>query len=595
MRTSRISHRIEAHGAFIGPCILKSLRDRGQRGKTILSLIVFLLKESAWTTYRLRALLLLALFAGGGAAWAQNPGRPAVSPLMRQVHEALSLAEHGDKSGAMNLVVQLLEQHPDFAPAIKLKAMLLEEAGRTSEAAAAYEQALKLAPRDGDLLLKTGIYKLAGGQTVEALKLLQQCVRVLPGDGDAQYYLAQAYHLNGQDDLALRAIRLSLKAEPDNPSVWQKYGELLCSTWDCGAGLKWLLKAQRSDATLPRIDYDIAAADYKLMDLAGTAQHAARAVELQPNDVTALRLLATVDMKLAKWQDARNAFERALAFKSDDVESLLGLGQCDLELKNYPAAVDRLQSVLRLDPSRLLAHFYLSRAFAGMGRTEDAEHEAALHQLMMQQATFARTAENEGREGPIKAQARQLLAEHREEDALRLYREHFKGTGSTSADAYVFIGTLYLFTGNTEDGLRNLHHALEIQPTVRGAHTYEGILALKLGDLSRAEKEFKAELDNDPSYQMAIAEIGEVRYHQGRWSDAAEQLAKSKIKTPELLYMLCDSYFHIGKVSEADLTAETVAAYGRNNPQVMKDLIDLLQRNGQTDLAHRLSANLAQQ
>ena len=93
---------------------------------------------------------------------------------------------------------------------------------------------------------------------------------------------------------------------------------------------------------------------------------------------------------------------------------------------------------------------------------------------------------------------------------------------------------------------------------------------------------------------MAIAEIGEVRYHQGRWSDAAEQLAKSKIKTPELLYMLCDSYFHIGKVSEANLTAETVAAYGRNNPQVMKDLIDLLQRNGQTDLAHRLSANLAQ-
>jgi len=148
--------------------------------------------------------------------------------------------------------------------------------------------------------------------------------------------------------------------------------------------------------------------------------------------------------------------------------------------------------------------------------------------------------------------------------------------------------------GNTEDGLRNLHHALEIQPTVRGAHTYEGILALKLGDLSRAEKEFKAELDNDPSDQMAIAEMGEVRYHQGRWSDAAEQLAKSKIKTPELLYMLCDSYFHIGKVSDANLTAETVAAYGRNNPQVMKDLIELLQRNGQTDLAHRLSANLAQ-
>jgi hypothetical protein len=58
--------------------------------------------------------------------------------------------------------------------------------------------------------------------------------------------------------------------------------------------------------------------------------------------------------------------------------------------------------------------------------------------------------------------------------------------------------------------------------------------------------------------------------------------------------MLCDSYFRIGKVSDADLTAETVAAYGRHNPQIMKDLIELLRRNGQSDLAQRLSTNLGQ-
>ncbi len=547
------------------------------------------------TANRLRAVLLLAaLFPGGGpSVGAQNTGHPAESPLMRQFHQALSLAEHGDRQGAMNVVLHLLEHRPDFAPAIKLKGMLLEEAGRTSEAATAYEDALKLAPNDEDLLLKAGLYKLSAGQTKEAIKLLQRCIRILPGDGDAQYYLAQAYHLNGQDDLALRAIQQGLKAEPDNVSVWQKYGELLCGTGDCQAGLRWLLKAQRSDAKLPRIDYDIAATDYRLMDLAGAAHYAARAVQSQPDDVTALQLLATADVKLAKWQEARNAFERILTFKSDDVESLLGLGQCEVELKNYPAAVDKLQSVLRLDPKRLLAHFYLSRAFAGMGRTADAQHEAALHQLMMEQMTFIRSVESDERERPIKAQAQQLLEEHRERDALQLYREHFKGTPATPADAHVFVGKLYLFMGNTEDGLRSLHRALEVQPTVRGAHTYEGILALKLGDLSRAENEFKAELGNDPNYQVAIAEMGEVRYHQGLWSDAAEQLAKSRTTTPELLYMLCDSYFHIGRVSDANLTAETIAAYARNKPEIMKDLIQLLLRNGQTELAHGLSANLA--
>ena len=547
------------------------------------------------TANRFRGFLLSAtlIAAAGTSVGAQNTSRPAESPQLRQLHQALTLAEHGNKQEAMNLVIHLLEQHPDFAPAIKLKGMLLEEAGRGPEAAAAYEEALKLAPNDGDLLLKVGIYELTAGQKEEAIKLLEHCIRILPGDGDAQYYLAQAYHLNGQDKLALRTIQLSLKAEPDNTSVWQKYGELLCGTGDCAAGLKWLLKAQHSDATLPRIDYDIAAADFKLMDLAGAAQYAARAVESQPNDVTALQLLASADVKLAKWQEAKHSFERILLFEADDIDSLLGLGQCELELKNYQAAVDKLQSALRLDPTRLRAHFYLSRAFAAMGRTADSEHEAALHQLMMEQATFVRSVENEEREDPIKAQARQLLQNHREAEALQVYREHFKGTAATSADAYVFIGKLYLFMGNTDDGLRCLHHALQVQPTVRGAHTYEGILALKLGDLNRAENEFQAELKNDPSYQMAIAEMGEVRYRQGNWSDAAEQLAKSRTMTPELLYMLCDSYFHMGKVSDADLTAETVAAYGRNNPAVMKDLVALLGRNGQTELAQRLSTNAA--
>lgn len=536
-------------------------------------------------------LFLMPLLAAAQTAGpAQGASRPADSPMMRQLHQALSLAEHGDKQQAMTLALQLLQQNPKFVPALKLKGMLLEESGQNSEAAAAYQEGLKLAPSDPDLLLKTGIYKLAAGDREEALKLLQHCARLLPGDGDAHYYLAQAYHLNGHDDLALAAIKQSLKADPDNPPVWQKYGELLCGTGNCEEGLRWLLKAQHADASLPRIDFDLAATDYKLMDLAGAAQYASRAVAAHPNDLGAVQLLATADLKLAHWSEAKSAFESALALKPDDVEALLGRGQCELELKDYQAAVETLQSVLRLDPTRLLAHFYLSRAYAGMGKTADAEHEAALHQLMMQQATFVRSTESDQRESPIKDQTQQLLRAHREEEALALYRQHFKGTPATAADAYVFVGKLELFMGQTDDGLRALHHALKIQPTVRGAHTYEGILALKLGDLARAENEFQAELANDPNYQQAIAELGEVRYRQERWSDAAELLAKSKTMTPELLYMLCDSYFHLGKTTEANLNAEAMAAFARNKPDVMKGLIDLLNRNGQSDLARRLGS-----
>ena len=586
-----ISSGTSAVRSFIG-VRMNVPRDRRRkvRRRGIQSLLEFLRKESAaWPANRFRAgLLLAAMLTGGTFVWPQNTPPAAASPLMPQFQKALSLAQRGDRQGAMNLVVRLLEQRPDFAPALKLKGMLLEEEGRTTEAAAAYEEALNHAPNDGDLLLKAGIYKLASGQKEEALKLLQHCVQILPGDGDAQFYLAQAYHLNGQDDLALRAIRQSAKAEPDNPAVLQKYGELLCSTKEVQTGLDRLLKAQRLDATLPRLDYDLARAYYTTMDLANAEKFAARAAVASPRDVNALRLLADVQLKLSKWQEAEDAFQRVRALKEDDAEMLLGLGHCQVELKNYPAAVETLQSVLRLEPTQLLAHFYLSRAYAGMGRTTDAEHEANLHHLMMDRVTFVPSVAEGDRENGISAQVRQSLKEHREQDALRLYSDYLQGTSATPADAHVFIGMTYLFLGNTEDGLRNLHQALKLDPHVRGARTYVGILALKENDLIKAESEFNAELANDPNYQTAIAELGEVRYHQGRWAEAADQISKSHTMTPELLYQLCDSYFHVGKTQDADLIAELVAAYGRNNPELMKELGTLLKSKGQGEVAQRL-------
>jgi len=516
--------------------------------------------------------------------------RPAEPSRMQQVQKALKLAEHGDSGEAMQIAQRLLEQDPTFVPAMKLKGMLLERSGRGAEANAEYEEALKLAPNDEDLLLKTGIYKLAAGQKEEAQTLLLHASKVQPRDGEVQYYLAQAYHLNGQDDLAIKAIRTSLKLEPANAAIQQKYGELLCSSGNNQDGLRWLLRAQHADLKLPRIDYEIGAADYKLMDLTGALQNLTRAVATDADDINALEMLASTQTKLAQWSKAKESYARLLARKPENPDTLLGLGECELELKEYLSAVGTLRQVLRIDPTKLLAHFYLSRAYAGMGRTTDAQHEAALHHLMMEQMSFVRSAETAQREESIRLQTRQLLKDRREEDALRLYLEHFKKTSANTADAYVFIGKLYLFMGNTEDGIRCLHHALVLDPGVRGAHTYEGILDLKLADLDKAEREFKAELANDPSYQMAIAEMGEVRYHQQNWTEAADWLTKSKTMTPEFLYMLCDADFRLGKVQDADLVAETAAAYGANNRNFMEGLVALLARNGQVGLARQIVA-----
>jgi Flp pilus assembly protein TadD len=113
-------------------------------------------------------LLILAatLLAPARLTQAQPAGHPAESSRRQQIHEAVSLAEHGDPNSAMQIASQLLKQDPQFVPAMNLKGMSLEGTGRGAEAGAEYEEALKLAPNDGDLLLKTGIYNLATGRSV---------------------------------------------------------------------------------------------------------------------------------------------------------------------------------------------------------------------------------------------------------------------------------------------------------------------------------------------------------------------------------------------------------------------------------------------
>jgi tetratricopeptide (TPR) repeat protein len=520
---------------------------------------------------------------------AQPKGPEADQQKAEQLKRAVALAQHGGANQAMTIVERLLAEDEQYGPAIKLKGMLLEEGGREEEAAAAYEQALRLAPNDPDLLLKVGVYKLQVRQWANAIELLEHGARLMPKDGDMQFYLAQAYHLNGQDDRALRAIRASSILEPDNAAVQQKYGELSCSSGDYAGGLTRLIRARRIDAQLPGIDYDIGWAQYNLMDLAHAVDSARLAIDKQPNDENAWRLLALAEVKLQQWQQAKEAFEKVLEFRPGDAELLQWLGQCDLELKNYPGAERSLNAALRADPTLLLAHFYLARVYAAMGRQADSQRETSLHRMMMERLTFVRSLESEQRENAIRAPARELLSQHKEQAALKLYADHFKGTSATSADGYVFVGKLYLFMGDPENGLRCLRHALELQPAVRGAHTNIGLLALKNGELAKAESEFKAELANDPNAQTSMAELGEVWYHQGKWAEAAEQIEKSHTMTPELLYLMSDAYFRMGKVQEANLAAELVAAYGRQNALLMNELMQCLRQHGQTETMQRLS------
>ena len=231
----------------------------------------------------------------------------------------------------------------------------------------------------------------------------------------------------------------------------------------------------------------------------------------------------------------------------------------------------------------------MSRALLGLGRTDDARHEAEIYRLMDQMSIAPPTLGSEGGKTQWD-RAKQLLREGHEAEALSAFQDGVNAPAASLADAYVLAGSVYLSIDREEAGVRALRQALEIKPTVRGAHTYLGLNDLQQGRLIEAESEFEAELAGDPNYLTALAGLGEVRYRQQRWPEAAGLLLKSRTKIPAQLYKLCDALFRSGRVQEADATAEVLAGYAANDRSQMQALVDLLHRQGETALASKIAA-----
>jgi Tfp pilus assembly protein PilF len=517
---------------------------------------------------------------------------PASAPDAAALREAVALAQHGDERRALALVDEALERHPSAVLTLKLEAMLLEDLGRDEEAESAYEKALLVSPNDPELLLKVGTADLVKRRVAEAVPLLQRRTRLVAKDADGNYYLAQAYHLQGHPELALAAIRKALAAEPNNPAVQQKLGELLCSAGQYADAIPWLKKAQGADPTLGRINFDLAVATYDNMDLDAAADFATRQAQQQPSDLDNLLLLASIETKLGRWQEAETNLHRVLAARPEDAQALLALGHCQLELKDAAAAIATLQRSLAIDPTQVLAHYLLSRAYLLSGNAADAEHEAGLHREMMQHIAVAMPQSVARQGADLTDQARKLLEAGQEPAALHLFESSMKGAYVTRGSASMFVGATYLSLGDTQNAERMLRQALRLDPKTHGANTYLGVLALQQADLAQAESDFSAELALDPNQPLALAEMGEVRYRQGRWADAVDLLTRSKTSVPSLLYLLCDAEFREGKSQDADLTAETLMALSKGDPAIRAALRSLLLTNGQAALAARLSSTL---
>lgn len=530
----------------------------------------------------------LLLFAAATCCTAQEQSAAQSSPAVL-LHQAIGAAQTGHTSLALQMAQQITTTYPTYEPALKFEGALLQSSGDDEGASKFFEKAFALDPNDPELLFSVGVSRLATKHYADAATLLRKGAQLAPDDSQMFFYLAQAEHLAGDEDKALVAAKRSVELEPGNGIFLQKYGQYLSAAGNSVEAAAVLKRAQLADPTLDGIDYDLALASVRSEDLDAAATYAEAATKKHPDDLKLLRLHAEITVKLGRWPEARVLLEQILTTQPQDTAAQLELGRCEVALKQYKEAVGTLEAASRQDPTSALAHFYLARAYAGLGDKEKAAHQNELHRQLNASAEATLPEQTRAAEKATLQQARALLQQNNEPGALALFRLKIKGPLNTPGEPLLLVGVSYLYMDRLQDAERCLRQASAVQPDLRDAHTYLGVLAIRRGDLPAAEEQLQTELKAHPESDAALAELGEVRYQQERWEQAAKNLAQSHTASPALLYMLTDSYFHLGDEKQALVAAELAADYGKDEPAQLARLSTLLKQHGQEALALKLT------
>jgi tetratricopeptide (TPR) repeat protein len=336
------------------------------------------------------------------------------------------------------------------------RARTAQAAGNLSEAAAQYEEILKISPRlaaaynnlgsiyvqqrefrkaaqvlqrglqinrdmpSASALLGIALYEM--GDYAGAKPRLEVALRANPEDGNAALYLANDMIHLGDFEKAAERLQALARREPKNQEVWYLLGKV------------YMQLSQASLAKLNEIDpnsylsHQISGEVMESMNnMDGALLEYKRAVEVAPDRHGTHYHLGNAYWKLLMWDPARKEFlaelandpqncqaqwklgdilleqqaepqsalaelDKALALCPNLPEAHEDHGRALLKLERYEDAAKDLQIAATADPAEPRPHFLLSQAYRALGRVQEAQAEMRTFSKLQEASQAAKAA-----------------------------------------------------------------------------------------------------------------------------------------------------------------------------------------------------------
>lgn len=397
---------------------------------------------------------------------------------------ATFVAEEGAAKRESNVAQQAEPPAPKPASTVsRQQALAHMQAGRATDAMAAFESVLKQTP--DDYIAQQYLIELywRRGTPEPARHLLKTMSETLP---DANFLLQFAFHLeaNALPDLADEVYHVAARLDPQAPEAPYRLG-------------KRALEAKQYDDALGHFQQALA----------------------RRADLTDARYgLGLVYEAQGKTVQAEAAFERLLQDAPDMPEAHSHLGALYMRTGRAEQAVNAYRRVAELQPDQAKAHHNLGNALAAQGQSMQAE--AALQEALRLDPAYASAHNDLGT----------LYAERGDMNrAIASFQAAAKADPESVAASYN-LAMAYGSRGDTSDMIRELHNTLGLDPQHREAHLNLGIGYLQQGEAFAATAQFRALINLAPEmadahYFLAVtaAQMGQTEAMQASLQRALQQ------------------------------------------------------------------------
>ncbi len=206
----------------------------------------------------------------------------------------------------------------------------------------------------------------------EASEAVARALVVDPENVRALQYEGLIHDLQGDRAGATSSLRKALAQDKRNSKTWNWLGLAIGATDAAEAANCFRRAIDLCPEDSASAHFNLARFLGRLGDLAEAHSHFEEAARIRPRDSDVLVGLARSQRSLARWEEARRTYERAISAGSSNLEAMIELGAMVAEREEWEKGLAWILEAKRLDPTDSYASTTLAVLYSRKGDSAEA-------------------------------------------------------------------------------------------------------------------------------------------------------------------------------------------------------------------------------